>query len=216
MKMTTVVCEQCGIKIKRPQKEVTRSLLVGRRFFCNNSCGAKYNNAPRKAAEITKICPTCNLAFISSTKKKSSRFCSTSCANKVPRERRLTPEGKEAQRQAGIANKANLMSAADVLKSREAWKYTELERALIGVPHEFEFALGDYVFDLALPGLSILVEFDGKYHTGKQLSVDSAKDALAVSQGLSVVRIKTDDTKVIPSVVLNELLGNARRRLVTN
>lgn len=37
-KVTTVDCVWCGAKLVRPKKEVTRSLALGRRFFCNTEC----------------------------------------------------------------------------------------------------------------------------------------------------------------------------------
>ena len=59
MRMTTVVCEHCGKQVEKPKKEVTRSIKLGRKSFCGNSCGTKFSNTLRKAKEVTKCCLEC-------------------------------------------------------------------------------------------------------------------------------------------------------------
>lgn len=46
-----VKCTYCGKEIDKPNKEYNRQLKVTNNFFCNNSCGAKYNNAKKEMLE---------------------------------------------------------------------------------------------------------------------------------------------------------------------
>jgi very-short-patch-repair endonuclease len=207
MKKTVVVCEFCGKQVTKDAKEVTRSLKLGRKFFCNNSCGAKFGNKKRHSyGTVERLCALCGKAFTTTENpRKMGSFCSRSCASKASTS--LTEKRIEAARASGRANQGNLWKPAQTLKAREMWKYVELEKALELVPHEFEYALGNYVFDLALFDVSILVEFDGRYHNFvPQQTVDAEKEALANSLGFSVVHVKTDDTMVIPHTALSTLL----------
>ena len=204
MKIATVVCEFCRRSIERPQKEVTRSLKLGRRSFCSESCGAKYNNIciPR----VLKHCSICGKRF--ETKqygKGANTFCSRACANQLPR-RRDTLAVKEGQRRAGLKSK-NLLPLHEIMKRREAWKYVELEKRLLGYPHEFECKIGNYIFDLILPLTMVAVEFDGPEHRGeKQKLTDAKKDQIAETLGYTVVRRDVQRATVIPSAALNGIV----------
>jgi len=79
MKMTTVTCLHCGRVVERPQKEVKRSLKLGRRLFCSNSCQGKH-----KDQGITKQCLVCGADFYSKT-YEGQKYCSRACANALPR-----------------------------------------------------------------------------------------------------------------------------------
>ncbi len=143
MKMTTVVCSRCGMDAEKPKKEVTRSIKLGRPFFCGLSCaGFRLGNAYK-----------------------------------------------------------HKLNAASSLKSREGWKYVELESALKHVVHEFEFSLGRFVFDLCLQDKLILVEFDGKNHKHHR---DLAKDAYANSEGYTVFHLNIDDTHIISAALFRK------------
>lgn len=110
----------------------------------------------------------------------------------------MNAERREAQRQAGLAASGNLLTPAEALKRREGWKYAALEDELQGRPHEFEFELGGYVFDLALLDTKVLVEFDGPYHEkGNQPQVDENKDQVAQEAGFLIVR-----REVLPAAVI--------------
>jgi very-short-patch-repair endonuclease len=99
----------------------------------------------------------------------------------------------------------NLCTPADTLKKREAWKYVVLEKHLQSRPHEFEFQLGKWVFDLALLDTNVLVEFDGIYHRSSQLKADAEKDAYAKEHGFLVVRRATEVCCVLDPAVLDGL-----------
>ena len=114
--------------------------------------------------------------------------------------------GKEAQRQGGLAQTANLISPAAALKKREAWRYAALHEVLHGRPYEFEYALEEYVFDLALLDTRTLVEFDGRYHDkASQQEADTRKEAVASKHGFTVVRRKTREAAVFHPDLLKAL-----------
>ena len=200
MRMAIVICESCYKDVIKPQKEVTRSIKLGRRFFCNNSCGAKFSNALRKAKEVTKCCLECGKEFTCFETAKAASFCSRSCASKNSQS--ITTKRITAARQAGL-NSKNLLPLHEIMKRREAWKYVELEKRLQGYPHEFECKIGNYIFDLVLPCSMVAVEFDGPDHrTEKQRTADARKDEEAKNLGYTVVRREVKRAAVIPSAVL--------------
>ncbi len=191
MKTTTVPCRYCSSTVTKPLKEVTRSLKRGREFFCGISCAITFrNNKP----QVTRVCGTCGSEFLSSTKVRAAVFCSRSCASKGS----VTDARRASARTEGHKHSANLIPAQETLKRREAWKYADMETFLKGVPHEFEYKLGDQVFDLRL-GESLLVEFDGAGHSSmRESSNDGMKDAMANLAGYKVVRIPVKSAAVIP------------------
>jgi len=87
------------------------------------------------------------------------------------------------------------------MKRREMWKYEEISLRLYGTPHEFEFPLDGFVFDLFLRKDRMLVEFDGNYHRADyaQAEVDRQKDFVATSNGFTIVRIPVEAGKAIPA-----------------
>lgn len=93
-------------------------------------------------------------------------------------------------------------NSAKGLLTREGWRYKALQEYLDSVqePHQFEYPLGRYVYDLALFNKRVLVEFDELYHTAQeQKRIDLAKDQYALSQGWEVVRIPVEVGKPIPT-----------------
>jgi very-short-patch-repair endonuclease len=110
----------------------------------------------------------------------------------------MSDERRAAQAAAGVAHRANLIKPAEALRRREAWKYAELELALVGRDYAFEFELEGRVFDLALLDEKVLVEFDGPDHSGeKQHLDDQQKERIAEAAGFIVVR-----RQVVPSTVI--------------
>lgn len=202
---TTITCPQCGNEAERPRGEVNRSRRLGRPVFCTQKCAANHSNKPRKSVVFTANCPCCGTPFTTSTHNKAAKFCSRSCASKGS----MTEERRAAQRLGGLARVGNLLPIEAVLKLREASKYSALgaELTRMGIPHEFEYRIGDVIFDLALLDRKILVEFDGPYHRCRtQLVQDGAKDDAARVQGWCVLRVTTD-TGDIPADVLRPLIG---------
>lgn len=188
-----VPCEVCGDDVWKERSEINRNRKMGRRFFCSRSCSAKAGNAPKKAKEFTMVCP-CGAEFVTSTHNKAKRHCSRSCASRFS----MNEERREAQQKAGEENRANLISAAECLRQREAWKYEVLRSHLKGRPHEFEYEVGGFIFDLALLDVNVLVEFDGREHSvGKQVGYDAEKDAAAEAAGYKVVRRTVEEATVI-------------------
>jgi very-short-patch-repair endonuclease len=81
------------------------------------------------------------------------------------------------------------MKPVGVLKKREDWKYALLRASLGARPHEFEYELGGYVFDLVLLDTRVLVEFDGPYHRYEpQLAIDARKSEIAAMNGFTLER----------------------------
>lgn len=109
----------------------------------------------------------------------------------------------------GNLNSDNLIKPEQTLKIREAFKY-ELMLKLLNehkIDHEFEYRLGEYIFDLAIFDSEILVEFDESYHSWSvQKESDSIKQKFAESKGFTVIRIETENSSVIPAKVLNEII----------
>lgn len=92
------------------------------------------------------------------------------------------------------------------LKLREDWKYARLRKALGERPHEFEYGLGGYVYDLALLDTHVLVEFDGPDHRSRaQRAVDRNKGRVARANGFTVVRRAVRPMAVIEPSALEGL-----------
>lgn len=191
----TIICAGCGASVVKVVAEINRAMEKGRRLFCGASCAARTSNAPRRVKQISLICLNCGTPFNSTTHNKAAKsFCSRACASKGS----MTDYRRQAQQRAGLATK-NLWSSAETLKHREDWKYALLKQTLNGREFEFEFKLGDYVFDLALLDTKTLVEFDGPYHMEpKQIQADDQKEDFARAAGFTVIR-----RKVVPSVVID-------------
>lgn len=110
---------------------------------------------------------------------------------------------REAQRQGGYLQAGNLLSQGEVLRRREGWKYLALQEYLASRPHQFEYELESYIFDLALLDVNTLVEFDGPYHSrSEQCRVDQEKEAVAQRHGFVVVRRRVNPASLIdPSTI---------------
>lgn len=200
--MVILECEFCGKRFERLAAEHYRNQVKRRQVFCSLSCAAVVRNWSSRSKEIVKVCPHCGERFQSSTHNKASTFCSRSCASRGS----MTEKRREAQRKAGFDKVGNLLSPEETLKRREAWKYELLREALGTRPHEFEYRLGEFIFDLALLDSKVLVEFDGTYHRGtKQLNADKRKDQAAKEAGFVVVRRSTFSVSAIDPVTLDGL-----------
>jgi len=119
----------------------------------------------------------------------------------------MSEERREAQRLAGLAHAQNLLSPAETLKQREAWKYAALEKVLREADRDFEFEyqVGGFVFDLALLDEKVLVEFDGPHHRGDEAERDKHKEKMAKKRGFVVVRREVKAASVISPDTIKEL-----------
>jgi very-short-patch-repair endonuclease len=204
MVMIKIQCSRCEKEVEKPRGEVNRSLRLGRKLYCSTSCAAIVGNTPKKSRPVLRVCPICGAEVRSSTRRRAPRFCSRSCASKGS----VTETRRAAQRAAGRAASANLISTAESLKIRESWKYELLRTALESEKRDFEFEyeLENFVFDLALHDKKILVEFDGRYHTGEvQLARDEEKNCAARRNGFCIIRRKVINMSVISPEVLRGL-----------
>jgi len=154
--------------------------------------------------EVVKVCPYCEKPFVSTTHNKAASFCSHSCASSgsVTEARRL------GNRKGGLTSIGNLISPSETLKKREAWKYAALEKFLRerGDHFEFEYNLGEYIFDLAFPTRKILVEFDGPdHHNETQRLLDAEKNRTAQESGFVMVRRSVSPVSVIDPHTIRDL-----------
>jgi len=206
MVLVEIVCAGCGCLTKKPKGEVTRSIRLGRRMFCSRSCSAKAGNVSRKSKQIKMTCPGpgCGKTFDTTTHNKARRHCSPSCASKAS----MSKSRRKAQRTGGIMQIDNLLTTAETLKLREAWKYVAIKEMLAksGREFEFEFELADRVYDLALLDTKVLVEFDGPYREwSEQQEDDKDKEKIAEEAGFTVIRRQTLPATVISPLTLEGL-----------
>ncbi len=206
--MPILKCSWCNNDFHIREAEYNRQIRNGRLyFFCNRSCAAKKNNAsrPNRRIEIEKVCPHCKKKFITQTGCKSATFCSRSCASAGS----MSEKRREAQHKGGKDKIKNLIPPEETLRLRKMWKYTKLKSFLkfCDEPFEFEFRLGNFIFDLALPNRCIFVEFDGLYHNGKQSKIDFEKDQYAKQNDWKVIRKKVQNNTVINPDIIYPILS---------
>jgi len=193
MSESWVSCAWCDKRFLRENGEIRRSERLGRDHFCCMS-HAKLAHSKRKP-EIEKVCPYCDSTFVTRTNKSEKTFCSPSCASAGS----MTTERRAAQRKAGKSHVDNL-DVAKSLRSRERWKYEEVRTALqiARRDFQFEYRIGDHIFDLALLDSRVLVEFDGPYHSSRsQRIIDQQKDEIARANGFRITRVQTDKKTII-------------------
>jgi very-short-patch-repair endonuclease len=202
MSKVKVVCFLCNKPVEKLVTEVNRNIRLGRQMFCSLSCVAKQRNSSIKSKEFILNCLCCGKQFKTSTKKKSAKHCSRSCASKNS----VTDKRRETARRLGVESN-NLISVDEALKKREAWKYAALKDVLVDRAYEFEYPLGGYVYDLALFDDKILIEFDGPNHADvAQKQIDDKKDSVAISHGFFVVRRSVAKVAVISPEILEGLI----------
>lgn len=202
-------CSWCRVKFYIQEKEYTRQIKKGRiEFFCSRSCAAYASNLRRfhKERFIEVKCEFCGKLFIANNNTKKQRFCCRSHASAGS----ITERRLKAARQVGktSSNNFTIIDIANGLRKREAWKYKKLNEWLIkkNQSFEFEYVIGNYVFDLALPDKKILIEFDGIYHSSaNQVQIDSKKDNIAISEGWRVIRAYTTSGKEIEIEAIRNL-----------
>jgi len=211
--MTAITCAWCGAVSEKRTGEINRQLRKGKTtFFCNNVCSGYYAGATRedRVMEVTQCCPQCGVQFVTETGKLNKTFCSRKCAS--------IGSVSEARRKAGrnlgaVYCSKDASGVVKLMKSREALKYSLLRAYLEGKgeEYEFEFVLGNSVFDLAMPARRLLVEFDGPDHKNwKQQAIDAKRDSQAAVAGWKVARIEVEPRAVIPHALLAEVLEGAR------
>lgn len=200
IKTTVVLCSNCGDEFDRYVKEVNRCTRLGRNMYCSQSCQSKAHTVVKFRDEK---CIRCDTEFTSNNYKgKWSIYCSRSCASLSS----VTEYRREQARQTGLKNKANLLTVSETMKLREAWKYSEIASELSDQPHEFEYPLDNYIFDLVLFSPRLMVEFDAPNHSLdiNQIAIDRDKDLVARCNGFEILRIPVEAAKVIPkSVIFN-------------
>lgn len=208
MSTKEIICVNCGKSHLIDLGEYNYQVRRGRKnFFCSNVCSGQYNNARNKKPIIQKACEHCGNTFDCAT-PYTKRFCSRSCASAGS----ITEKRLEGNRKGGLNCKEghDAYSIQKLLRAREAWRYTQLTALLesFNIDHEFEYVVGNkYIFDLYLPSVNLLIEFDEDYHSGKQLESDAVKSQFAVANGYTVDRIRVNTGEVIPGHILGSTLS---------
>ena len=209
--MTTkeIICVNCGKSHLIDLGEYNYQVRRGRKnFFCSNVCSGQYNNARNKKPVIQKACEYCGNTFDCHT-PYTKRFCSRSCASAGS----ITEKRLEGNRKGGLNCKEghDAYAIQKLLRVREQWRYSELSTLLesFNIEHEFEYVVdGKYIFDLYLPSINLLVEFDEDYHNSpKQQDVDKIKAECASSNGYQVKRISVESGSIIPGSILGSTLS---------
>lgn len=176
-------------------------------MFCKSSCQSEAHTLPSKR---DARCVKCGVSFVSNKcKGKWSEYCSRSCASAA----NVTDLRRSEARRTGRET-SNLIPISETMKRREKWKYEDVALRLKETPHEFEFLLEGFVFDLCLSKDKMLIEFDGNYHRDDyaQAEVDRQKDFVAMRNGFTIVRIPVDAGVVIPAESLS-LIEYARQHI---
>lgn len=204
--LVTLTCASCGKSFCRRKAEVNRTLRRGRQSYCGVECASKAIRDKTKFLEYENYCVLCGCPFlVTNRKQRMNKFCSRSCASagSVTQYRRLT---------AKTTGKSNsyALSAEQGLRAREAWKYADVTKTLSAnkIQHRFEVGICGHVVDLLLTASNHIIEFDSAYHKDPlQRAKDAIRDAKLEYLGYKITRIPTDSACVIPSSVLNEILG---------
>jgi len=194
--------------------EVKRKLKNGNNnFFCGQSCSTKWSNEVRgiKSEKFKMICK-CEKEFETSTRRRSKRHCSPSCASKYS----VTKKRREGNRKGGLtcasilSHSEKVHMTSNAMKNREAWKYVEINKFLLFQKEDFEFELplGNYIFDLAIKSRMLIIEFDAKYHNDPiQSKTDFKKDQIAKENGWELIRIETESNKILQPELLYDILS---------
>jgi very-short-patch-repair endonuclease len=191
-------CDYCGFEFDKEQKEIKRKLKLdsNSKFYCSLICAGYGKPKIKQIKYEEKICPKCHIKFTCNVldKKTNRTFCSRECASSGS----VSEKRIQAGRKLGLdknSHTTNIVAAS--LRSREMWKYIQINNELIErkINYQFEYVIENSIFDLALIDLKILIEFDGPYH--KWLESDRCKTELADNYGWKLIRIETEANEEI-------------------
>lgn len=200
MSSVTIECKSCGKLHDIDKGEYNYWIRHGRDyFFCSRKCANQYINNKRKINHSrTLMCPQCGKQFQTSANYEVT-YCSRSCASKASvtdyRRLRMSEGGKKSQKLRPAT--AEVMSRS--MKIREMHRYSLIDSFLndLSIDHEFEFELEGRIFDLAIPAMMYMFEFDGPNHKYRdEYDNDRLKDTIAKSNGWTLVRIRYDDSSI--------------------
>lgn len=193
-----LICSTCGKAFMKRKGDYNKQLRLGQtNFFCSYSCSVRYGNSLRTDLkhELHKVCPVCDAEFTTMSGKGEASFCSRSCASKGS----VTDYRRAKAREMGLKNCdygiGSIESIAAAMRNREAPNYIKLADYLqkSKVAYTFEYPLGSFIFDLALPDKKLLIEFDGVYHESSAIKAkDKLKSNFAVGQGWTVCRVPVE------------------------
>lgn len=204
--MINLKCPECGNSFFKRKAEVTRQLKKNpnTQFYCCQKCAIIGGHKKQQNPIVTKTCPVCKELFATKSGAKEATFCSRSCASKGS----VTEARRQAGRYAAELNFTpethNIINIQKVLKEREAWKYEKIKIVLdfLHANYEFEYLMGNYIYDLAIFDKGILVEFDGPDH---RYCDDTNKYNNTLYNGWYVYRINVNPNEIIDPSFLYSL-----------
>lgn len=223
MSTVSLTCSECGASFERDLGEYNFAHNRGNDiFFCSKKCSIKalHRTQAKEKIIIEKVCPVCNNIFKTEIMpghsgkdprlKYGKTFCSRGCASKGS----VTDYRRQKARETAMNNplwtsEQSTESISRLLREREAYKYTDLDKALtdLNIKHAFEHVVDKYVYDLWICDKNILFEFDEVgVHSGKlQESIDKQKDQVAANNGYILHRIVVKDKTIDIKEVLSLL-----------
>jgi very-short-patch-repair endonuclease len=93
------------------------------------------------------------------------------------------------QRQRVIAERAWCMRSAQTPSESTLWQ--ALRRSQLGVSFKRQFPIGNHIADFAAPGVKLVIEVDGGYHTARA-AADARKDRHIRRAGYRLLRIPAE------------------------
>lgn len=219
IKKYPVTCAACGETCYKEKQYITRNWKTGRRNVCDDVCKGLLLNktldampelrapgtgrpiaAPVILVDVT--CAACSTVFqrdqrlvLKNKINGRDNVCNSSCGSKLiniknPHIAENFFKGLDAARK-----KPEYWHSC--LYPINRWKYVNLEEYLQQkhIKYKFEYALISpkraFVYDLYLPHLKLLIEFDEPHHDfNSNMESDAVKDAYGRSCGYEVQRIK--------------------------
>ena len=227
--MIQLICATCGKPFERYRSEYNAMQRVkpGCKVFCSRRCSAlasPRSQVRTEKGEVERICIVCGKVFIAKYRKSAENkskwvtegtyFCSRGCASRGS----VTNYRRQRARETGLATLGSkpyqevLKDARNCLLKREGYRYKDAEQYLIdhNIPYEFEYIIEDRIFDLYLPSINTIVEFDEPCHTGVESdAIDLLKDEIAKNHGMKIVRIRIQTKEIISTTLIESLFVDA-------
>lgn len=197
-------CENCGSQHKGE---------VGSGRFCSLTCSRSFSTkAKRKEINekvsktltkpvITKHCISCGKEY--ELKKPKQKTCSVSCSSiERWKDKEYKKKMSEIASKTAKENHAN-PNVQFGWKKRTKFEMSYPEKIAngtlkdLGFEFEYEYHVHPYFIDFALLNYKIAIEIDGQQHKlVERAKMDKKKDALLLSKGWTVYRIKFPEENI--------------------
>lgn len=218
-----LTCGWCGKEFERSKSEydAAQRLKPGANSYCCIACSAKGIHRDKKTTNrvyIERKCIVCGKLFKTSYLegytgnnewvKNGTMYCSRGCASKGSvTEYRRNKARETADNNFHRSQEDLIQDARNLNYQRDKWKYSDIETYLNekGIKFEFEYILENKIFDLCIPELNLLIEFDGPDHK-YDIENDILKNAIARSNGYTLHRIDCKPNQIINASVISNLI----------